>query len=432
MSLETTAMVILLGSFLLLLFFRVPIIFSVGISSLLTILYIQVDLQTVVQKIIAGMNSFPLLACPFFMLAGSIMGEGGISKRLIAFSNALVGWIRGGLAMVNVVASMFFGGISGSATADTSSIGPILIPMMVKQGYDIEFATNITMTSSVQGILIPPSHNMVIFATVAGGVSIGRMFLAGVTPGVMLGVALMVYSYYISVKRGYPKGERLAIKKVIKAAMDALWGLVTVFIVVVGVISGAFTATEAAAIAVLWSMFVTFFIYREIPFRRMWKILGDTIATISVVLVLIGISSVFGWLLAYLKIPALITQSLLSLSENPVIIFLIINGMLLFLGMIMDLAAVVLIVTPILLPVVVQLGMDPVHFGIMMILNLGIGLVTPPVGSCLFVGSAISGLRIETLGKSLLPFYLVMLAVLLVVTFCPPLVMTLPDLLMPT
>ena len=272
---------------------------------------------------------------------------------------------------------------------------------------------------------------MVIFATVAGSVSIGRMFLAGFAPGIILGIALMIYSAIVSVNRKYPKGDRFSIKKAIKATYEAMWGLVTVLIVVVGVVAGVFTATEAAAFAVLWSLFVTFFVYKEVPFSHIWKILGITIQTISLVLVLIGISSVFGWLLAYLQIPAIVTKGLLALSSNRVVILILINLMLLFLGMFMDLVATVLIVTPILLPVATNIGMDPVHFGIMMILNLGIGLVTPPVGSCLFVGSAISGLGINVLGKALLPAYLTMITVLMIVTFSPNFVMFIPNLLMP-
>lgn len=385
----------------------------------------------VAQIMVKGVNVFSLMAVPFFIIAGELMGAGGISKRLIALSDAIVGWIRGGLAMVNIVASMFFGGISGSSTADTASLGTILIPMMRDQGYDEEFATNVTMTSSVQGLLIPPSHNMVMYAMVAGSVSVGRLFLAGLLPGVLLGIALMVYSYILAVKRRYPKGDPFSLKRVIKTLGDSIWGLLTVLIVVLGVVSGIVTATESAAIAVIWAILVSFFVYRELTLKEMWKLMERSLGTLAIVLILISTSTVFGWLLTYLKMPEMVVNAILGLTDNKYAIMLILNIIMLVLGMIMDMSAIILVATPILLPVATGIGIDPVHFGAIMILNLGIGLITPPVGGTLFVGSAVSGVPIERLVKTLLPFLLVMVAVLLLITYVPGLVMWLPNLMMP-
>ena len=428
---QSIAALILIGSFLVMIVFRFPIAFAIGIATTATIIYLGLPLQQVIQNMVGGVNKFTLMAVPFFILAGEIMGSGGISTRLIKLSNALVGWLRGGLAMVNILASMFFGGISGSSAADTASIGSILIPLMRKQGYDAEFATNVTMASSVQGILIPPSHNMVIFAMVAGGVSIGRLFLAGMIPGILLGVALMIYSFFVSIKRKYPKGDAWCFRNVARSIYDSFFGLFTVVIVVVGVIGGIFTATESAAIAAVYAFFVTFFIYREIPLSEFWNILGRSIKTLSIVLILISLSTAFGWVLTYLRIPALVANFILSITTNRILVLLMVNIMLLLLGMLMDMSSIIIIATPILLPVIMQIGIDPVHFGVIMILNLGIGLITPPVGSTLFIGSAISGVKIERLSKTMLPFYAVMVMVLILITYFPSVVMTIPDLIIP-
>ncbi len=357
------------------------------------------------------------------------MGKGGISDRLIDLSDALVGWIRGGLAMVNIVASMFFGGISGSSAADTASLGTILIPMMVDQGYDDDFATNVTMASSVQGILIPPSHNMVIFATVAGSVSIGRLFLAGFVPGIVLGIALMIYSYIVSVKKNYPKGEAFNLKRLIKVSGEAIWGMFTVMIVVVGVVAGVFTATESAAIAVVWAFFVSIFIYRKM--KDIWNVLENALNTLAIVLILIATSSAFGWLLTYLKVPSIISGAILGMTTNKIHILFMMNILMLIFGTMMDMSCIILVLTPILLPIATSVGVDPVHFGVIMIVNLGIGLITPPVGSTLFIGAAISRIPIERLSKTLVPFYLVMLLVLIIVTYFPAFVMFLPNMIMP-
>ena len=424
------ATILLIGSFLVLIALRMPIVFAIGISSIATTFYLGLPLQMVAQNMVKGLNVFVLLAVPFFILAGDIMASGGIADKLIAFANALVGWMRGGLAMVNILASMFFGGISGSSAADTTAIGSILIPMMKKKGYDEAFATSVTITGSVQGILIPPSHNMVIYALAAGGVSIGSLFLAGLVPGVLLGVALMIYSYVVSRVKKYPVGDKFSVRTLFSSLWSAALGLGTVLIVVVGVIAGVFTATESAAIACAYAFFVTFFVYRQIPFSEMLPILTRSMKTLGIVMILIGTSTAFGWLLAYLKVPALIAEAIFSFSSNPIVILLIINLFLLFMGTLMDMSSLILITTPILLPIAKKIGIDPVHFGVIMILNLGIGLLTPPVGSTLFLGSAISGVSIERLTKASLPFFGVMILVLILVTYVPAVSMYVPSVLM--
>lgn len=420
---------VLLLSFLALIVIGVPIAYSLGVSSIITMVYLELPVIVVFQKISDGMDSFSLIAIPFFVLAGQIMADGGMARRLVNFSNLLIGWVQGGLAMVNVLASMFFGGISGSSVADTSSIGSIMIPMMKDKGYDDDFSVNVTITSSTQGIIIPPSHNAIIYSLAAGGtVSIAKLFLAGIIPGIMVGIALMVVSYFIARKRQYPKEELVTLKEGLKICKDAVWGLVTALIIVGGVLSGVFTPTESSAIAVVYALFVTFFIYRDIPITKIGTILANAFKTISIVIILIGTSSAFGWLIAYMRIPALVSDIMLSLSENPIVILIMINIMLLAFGTIMDMAPLILIVTPILLPVARHVGMDPVHFGIVMMLNLGIGLCTPPVGSTLFVGCAIGEVSMEKVVKSIWPFYFSMIIVLLIVTYFPFFTMWIPNL----
>jgi tripartite ATP-independent transporter DctM subunit len=425
------AIYILFGVFILLMVLRVPVAFTLLISSLVTALYLKIPLLAVLQQMVKGVGSFSLLAIPFFIVSGELMGEGGMSKRLIEFSNLIVGRLRGGLALVNVLASMFFGGISGSAVADASSIGSIMIPMMKKKGYDTDYSVGVTITAACQGVLIPPSHNMIIYSVAAGGVSVGALFLAGMVPGIVLGLALMVSSYIMAVRRNYPKGDKIGLKEAIKVTKDAVWGLFTAVIIIGGVISGVFTATESAAIACVYAFFVTFFVYREIPMKRMIKIFYTSLKTLALVMTLISTASAFGWMLAYLRVPALATQGLLAISNNKYVLLLLINILLLVLGCIMDMAPLILICTPILLPVMTSIGVSPVHFGVILILNLAVGLCTPPVGSALFVGCAIGKISIEKMTKALLPFYGTMLAVLLAVTYLPDLVMFIPNLLMP-
>lgn len=426
------AVYILLGSFLLMLIIRIPIAFSLGLSTLFTALYLDLTPMVVFQQMVKGINSFSLMAIPFFIIAGEIMGQGGISDRLIKLSNLIIGWMRGGLAMVNILASMFFGGISGSSVADVSSIGSILIPMMEKNGYDKDYSINVTITSSVQGIIIPPSHNAIIYALAAGGgISVARLFLAGIVPGVLLGVALMILSYFIAVKRNYPRGEKVSsFKEAWKIIKDSFLGLLTAIIIIVGVTTGIFTATESAAIAAVYAFIITFFVYRDIPLKKIIDILKGSLSTLAMVIAIIATSSGFAWMMAYLQIPQMATNLLLNISENPVIILLMVNLILLLLGCIMDMAPLVLIATPILLPVVTSVGMNPITFGIVMLLNLGVGLLTPPVGSTLFVGCSIGRAPIERVAKSLMPFYLVLVIMVLLLTFVPQLTLWLPTFLM--
>jgi tripartite ATP-independent transporter DctM subunit len=421
---------LLIGIFVILLLMRMPITFALAVSSIVTAIYLQIPLMAVLLQMVKGIDSFSLMAIPFFILAGEIMSQGGIATRLISFSNVIVGRMRGGLAQVNVLSSMFFGGISGSAIADTASIGAMLIPMMEKSGYDKDYSVGITVTSACQGVIIPPSHNMIIYAVAAGGVSVGKLFLGGMIPGIMLGIGLMIAAYIIAVIKKYPKGDKISLKEALKICRDASLGLFTAVIIVGGVISGVFTATESSAIACLYAFIITFFVYKEIPIRQMNKILMKTLTTLAMVIGLLATSNAFGWLMAYLRIPMMITQALLTVSQNKIVILLLINLLLLLLGCIMDMAPLIMITTPILLPVAMSLGMDPIHFGVMMVLNLAIGLCTPPVGAALFVGCSIGNIKIEDVTKSMLPFYAIMVVVLLLITFIPQLVLFVPNLIM--
>jgi tripartite ATP-independent transporter DctM subunit len=377
---------------------------------------------------VKGISSFSLMAVPFFITMGCLMGTGGISEKLIALADACVGWMTGGMAMVNIVASYFFGGISGSAAADTASLGSILIPMMVDQGYDDDFSTAVTITSSCEGLLVPPSHNMVIYAMSAGGISVGSLFLAGYVPGALLAISLMIGSYIISKKRHYPKGDKFSIKRLGKQIVVSIWALAAVIIVVVGVVGGWFTATESAAVAVIYSLIVSVFIYKGLDWKGVWKTLEGCIDTLSIVLILISTSSIFGYCLTTLHVPDLAANAIIGLTNNPVIIALLLNLILLVLGCIMDMAPIILIATPILLPIAQSIGINAIQFGIMMILNCGIGLLTPPVGSVLFIGSAVGKVKMERVVKATLPFYLCMIIVLLLLTFIPEISMFLPNL----
>ena len=365
MDANSMAILILLGSFFLMVFLRFPIAYAVALSSVFCLLFQGHNLTTICQQMVKGISSFSLMAVPFFITMGCLMGSGGISEKLIALANACVGWMRGGMAMVNIVASYFFGGISGSASADTASLGSILIPMMVDQGYDDDFSTAVTITSSCEGLLVPPSHNMVIYATTAGGISVGSLFLAGYIPGALLAVTLMIGSYIISVKRNYPKGEKFSIINLVKQLSVSFWALAAVLIVVFGVVGGVFTATESAAVAVIYSLIVSVFIYKGLDWKGVWRVLGDSVDTLSIVMILIATS----------------------------------------------------------------IGLDPIQFGIMVVLNCGIGLLTPPVGAVLFIGSAVSKVPMERVVKATLPFYVCMIITLLLITFIPAVSMWLPSVL---
>ncbi|RKJ80744.1 TRAP transporter large permease [Butyricicoccus sp. 1XD8-22] len=429
MSPQSLAILVLLGSFFVMIFLRFPIAYAVGLSSVFCIMVQGGSLSEVCRLMVKGISSFSLMAVPFFITMGVLMGSGGISEKLIALANSVVGWMRGGMAMVNIVASYFFGGISGSASADTASLGSILIPMMVDQGYDADFSTAVTITSSCEGLLVPPSHNMVIYATTAGGISVGSLFLAGYIPGALLAGCLMIGSYIISVKRNYPKGDKFSIIAFLKQLSVSIWALLAIVIVVFGVVGGVFTATESAAIAVIYSLLVSVFIYRGLDWKGVWNSLEECVNTLSIVMILIATSQVFGNCLTMLHVPDLAAEAIVGLTSNPIIIALLLNLILLVLGCIMDMAPIILIATPILLPIAQQIGIEPIQFGIMVILNCGIGLLTPPVGAVLFIGSAVAKLPMEKVVKATLPFYLCMIVALLLITFIPGISLWLPSVL---
>jgi len=407
-----------------------PVAFAVGLSAVVGALYIELPLEALMIQITSGVNKFSLLAIPFFILAGAIMAEGGIARRLVNFAYIFVGFIRGGLSLVNIVASTFFGAISGSSVADTASIGSVMIPEMERKGYPREYAAAVTASGSVQAILIPPSHNSVIYSLAAGGtVPIATLFIAGVLPGLLLGVGLMVMCMGFAHRRGYPKGERIPFKQALKIFFDALWGLMTVVIIMGGILTGVFTATESAAVACIWSFFVTMFIYRDYKWSELPKLMFRTVKTVTIVMILIGFAAAFGAVMTYMQLPMRITEFFTSLSDNKYVILMYLNIMLLLVGTLMDMAPLILILTPVLLPVTNMLGINPVHFGMIMMVNLGIGLVTPPVGSVLFVASAVSKRKIEEVVRSMLPFYAMLLVVLALVTYVPAISLWLPGVL---
>jgi tripartite ATP-independent transporter DctM subunit len=405
----------------------VPVAYCLGLSALIGALWIGIPAEAVMLKISDGTDDFALLAIPFFVLAGAIMAEGGMATRLINLAKVFVGWIRGGLALVNILASTMFGCISGSSVADTASIGSVMIPQMVKQGYSRIFATNLTICGSVQAVVIPPSHNAVIYSLAAGGtVSIGALFLAGVFPGLLFGVCLVGLVMWLAQKRHMPKAEPITWGQSVRIALDAVWGLVTIVIILGGILSGVFTATESAAVACVYAFLVTMFVYRDYKWRDLPRLVHRVVKTVAMVMMLIGFSVAFGYLMALMQIPAKATQFFLSLTSDKYVMLLLVNILLLVLGTFMDMAPMLLICTPILLPVMKTFGVDPVHFGMIMIINLGIGLITPPVGPTLFVGCAIGKVTMEEVSKELWPFYGAMCLALLIVTYVPALSLWLP------
>jgi len=426
---EMSALV-LLGIFFVLLFLNVPISFCIGLATLGTML-LSMDLlpalTTLAQRMAGGLNSFALLAIPFFVLSGLLMGRGGIAKRLIECAMALVGALPGGLALVNVLSCMLFGAISGSAVAATSAIGSVMLPEMKKQGYDDSYSAAVTAAAATTGMLIPPSNIMIVYAIASGGVSIAALFVAGYLPGILLGIALMIVCAGYAKLKGYPVGARVPAKVVAQKVAAALPSMLMIFIVIGGIISGVFTATEAGAIAVVYSFVLAVLVYKEVAWADLGKILLKSTETTAIVLALIATSAAMSWILSYENIPQSISTGLLALSENPLIILLIINLILLVVGAFMDMTPAVLIFTPIFLPVAMELGVSPLHFGIMMILNLSIGLVSPPVGSVLFVACAVAKVKLEQMIRPLLPMYAAMFVVLMLVTYVPAISEWLPS-----
>ncbi|MGC1071521.1 TRAP transporter large permease [Pantoea agglomerans] len=421
---------ILIGSLLVLLMVGFPVAFAVGLSAFIGAWWIDLPLEAVVIQITNGINKFSLLTIPFFILAGAIMAEGGIARRLVNFAYIFVGFIRGGLSLVNIVASTFFGAISGSSVADTASIGSVMIPQMEEKGYPRDFAAAVTASGSVQAVLTPPSHNSVIYSLATGGlVTISSLFVAGILPGLMLGGCLMVMCLGFAHKRGYPKGERIPFRQALKIFFDAFWGLFTVVIIMGGILSGIFTASESAAIACIWAFFVTMFIYRDFKWSQLHILLFRTIKTVTIVMVLIAFAAGFGAVMTFMQLPTIITEAFTSLSDNKYVILMCINILLLVVGTLMDMAPLILILTPVLLPVATALGVDPVHFGMIMLTNLGIGLITPPVGTVLFVASAVSKQKIEQVVRAMLPFYGMLFIVLMLITYIPAISLWLPRLM---
>ncbi|BFP42025.1 TRAP transporter large permease [Flavobacteriaceae bacterium GF1] len=427
---DYTEALLLVISFVILLAIRVPIAYSIGLSALFTLVVSMPTLPavtTLAQRMATSLDSFALLAIPFFILAGQIMNRGGIARRLIDFAKAIVGPLPGGLAFVNIIACMLFGAISGSAVAAASAIGGFMNPMMEKEGYDKSFSAAVNITSATTGLIIPPSNILIIYSLASGGVSIAALFLAGYVPGILIGIALMLVAGVYAFIKKYPTEKAVGITIFLKRFLDALPSLLLLVVVIGGIVAGIFTATEASAVAVVYT-FVLAFAYREITVKDVPSILLETTKTTAIVMLLIATSVAMSWVMSYESIPQEISAGLLGISNNPIVILIIINLILLFVGIFMDMTPAVLIFTPIFLPIVTQMGIDPIHFGIIMILNLCIGLCTPPVGSVLFVGCGVANLKIQQVIRPLLPLFLIMLVVLVLITYVPGLSLWIPEL----
>lgn len=421
--------IILVVSFAILLFLNVPVALCIALATCLTMLAnmdVTPAASTIAQRIATGLDSFTLLAIPFFILSGSLMGHGGLARRLIDFAKSLIGFLPGGLAFVNIMSAMMFGAISGSAIASAAAIGAFMHPKMVESGYSPSFSAAVNVTSATTGLIIPPSNVLIIYSLAAGGVSIAALFIAGYLPGAVLGLALMVVAGIMAHRKGYGRGERVPFREIVKRFGDALLSLTLIVIVIGGIVAGIFTATEAAAIAVVYSLLLSMVVYREVALNDLPKIFLEAATTTAVVMMLIGTSMALSWLLSYENIPQNLSAALLSLSNNDVVILLIINLVLLAVGTFMDMTPAILIFTPIFLPVVTAMGIDPLHFGILMVLNLCIGLCTPPVGTVLFVGCGVAKVSIADIVKPLLPLYVAMVVALLLVTFIPAITLWLP------
>jgi tripartite ATP-independent transporter DctM subunit len=418
---------LLFVSFIILIFLGVPVAFGLGLSSLIYLIVADIPLNIIPQKMFAGLNSFVLLCIPGFILAGNLMNAGGITDRIIQFANNLLGRIRGGLGLANVGASMGFAGISGTALADTASIGAILIPAMKKEGYGAGFSAAVTASSSTVGPIIPPSLPMIIVGTLAS-LSIGDLFLAGAVPGLLLGLGLMIPTYLISVKRNYPKGERKSLKEIWKSFTGAFWALLMTVIILYGILGGYFTPTEASIVSVIYAFIVGIFIYKELPIKKIPEIMLSTMTSTASIMLLVGFANLFGWIMVSEQIPQMVADLILGISTNSVVVILLIILLLLFVGTFMETIAALVILFPVLLPVATTIGMDPIQFGVVMVLTLVIGLVTPPVGVCLFVASQIGKVSIGTATRELVPFIGVSLIVLLIVAFVPQVTLFLPSL----
>lgn len=421
--------IVLVVSFIILLLLNVPVAFCMGISTVLAFMAMgdMPAFVAVAHKIATGIDSFALLAIPFFILSGQLMGHGGIARRLIDFANTLVGRFRGGLAIVNVLTCMLFGAISGSATAAVSSVGGFMIPLMNKMGYDRDFNASVTITAATTGLLIPPSNVMIVYSLATGGtVSIAAIFMAGFLPGIFVGLSLILVSAIISIRHGYGKGERFPFKEVVIRFLAAIPAMLLVIIVIGGILMGWFTPTEASAVAVLYSFFLAVVVYREVRISDIPKILLQCGVTTSVVFLLIGTSMAMSWVLASENVPQNISASLVALTDNKIALLLLMNAMLLAVGTFMDMTPAILIFTPIFLPIVTKLGLHPLHFGIIIIMNLCVGLCTPPVGTCLFLGCGIAETTVTKVMRHIIPFFIAMVAVLLICTFVPQISMWLP------
>lgn len=413
---------VLFGAFAIFLFLSVPIGISLGLATLVTIIYSgSLPVEFLAKELITSVDSFPLMAVPFFILAGEIMGKGGISDRLFRVANSMVGNKTGGFAIATIITCMFFAAISGSGPATVAAIGGIMIPAMVKQGYDKKFATAVVASAGSLGVIIPPSIPMVIYGVV-GSVSIADMFIAGIIPGILVGLSLMVWSYIYSRKKGYTGSEeKTSISNIAKSVWEAKWALLIPVIILGGIYGGVFTPTEAAVIAVVYGLIAGLLLYKELKLKDLPKVIADSALTTATILIIVGTATAFGRLLTIEQIPYQVAEAMLSVSENPIVIILLITILLLIVGCFMDTLAAIIILTPILLPIAVNIGYDPVHFGIIMVLNLAIGFITPPLGVNLFVGSGISGLSIEALSKAIVPFFFAMLLTLIIVIFIPQL-----------
>lgn len=420
-------LLLLLSVFAICVVIGVPVAFALGVAAVAAFIYEGLPLIVAFQRIVSGINIFSLMAIPFFIFAGELMFHGGIAVRLVRFASAAVGAVRGGLGVVNVFSSMLFGGISGSAVADISALGSILIPVMKEKGYDDDYAVNVTVTSSLAGILIPPSHNVILFAVAAGGgISISQLFLAGVVPGVVMCLCLAVAAYLIAVRRGYRAEPFPGFTVLFLHFVAALPGLFTAVIIVGGVLSGIFTVTESGAFGAIYAFLVTLLVYRSLPWEKFRLAVVNAVRTTSMVMILIACAGAFAYMLTFFQVPSRMIDFMFGVSDNPIVIILLINVMLLILGMVMDMAALILICTPIFLPVAQSIGIDPLQFAMILMMNLGLGLCTPPVGACLFVGCAVGKVPIEQAVKSIWPFYAAILIALMLTTFVPGISLTLP------